>query len=93
MATVAEMQAAVDEAVTAMDASDWSGAITGMLKAKAIRMAIPDAHAGEARVLWREIQGDDLIAELRRKQNEATAVANGGVGLSKFRYSRVGDPS
>ena len=92
MATVAELKTKIDAAVEAMGDADWNAAITALLQAKSIRLAVPDVHAGEAKTLWREMQGDDLLAECRKERDRIASVNAGGISLSKLRYQRPGDP-
>ena len=89
MATVAELKTKIDAAVEAMGDADWNAAITALLQAKSIRLAVPDVHAGEAKTLWREMQGDTLIEDCRRQQSAATQPTTGGLTFTKTRFTRV----
>lgn len=86
MATAAQINTKVDEAVTEIEAANWSKALRKLLAAKAMLSAQVDGREGDQSLTWDRSAIDALIKDVRKQ-----AGSSAGIRSSKIRYERTSD--
>lgn len=77
IATAAEIDSKVDEAVTAIESGDFSTALTKLLSAKALLSGKPDTRGRTTEMRYDRRSIDSLITDVRKQQTASQAAALG----------------
>lgn len=80
--SAADVNTAVEAAVTAIEAGDWAAAQRNLLVAKARLSAMPDQKKGSAELTWDRAAIDSLMADVKGQISAST-------GIQRVTYARV----
>ena len=81
MASAAQINAKVDDAVSAMDDADWLTAISKLMQVKAMLIGKPDSKKSGTELIWDRGSVDALIRQCRGEQGAKT-----GMQASNVKY-------
>lgn len=74
MSRASEINTRVDAAVAAIDAADWSTALTKLLGAKALMVSVPESGFDGATLRYNAQAVDQLIADVRASRSGGSGV-------------------
>lgn len=86
--SVADINTAMDTAVSSMTTGDYANAILYATKALGLMAVLPDSRHGSGEMRWRTAGVEAFINQCRKLQSAATGIGNssGVMQMQKVRY-------